>query len=212
MRSAGRAASAWLRAAWPRSAPARTPWGSVVRRGISPGLAERSVPLGASDAAAARDYCQSVVAALAIAGAVLLIVSGLRAAMRRVHIGYLDAQALAEKLSVPYPVSALDWPELQVRAVVPEPGQPEVAVLLVGRPGYDEQAATMLVRFDAVDQPAELLSRWCADGASVAPSRRGGREFELRRRQSLERVSGSLLTEDSAPVPLAPRTGRKPRF
>jgi hypothetical protein len=34
-----------------------------------------------------------------------------------------------------------------------------------------------------------------------------GREFELRRRQSLERVSGSLLTEDATPVPDWPRRG-----
>jgi hypothetical protein len=182
--------------------------------------------------AAAAVYRRSVVAALALAGAVLFIVAGLGAAARRVHIGSLDAQALAEKLAVPHPVSALDWPELRVRAVVPQPGRPLVVVLLAGRPGFDEQASTLLMRLDGDGTPVVLLSRWCADGASVAPRRLegpaaggqavggpaseghavggragGGREFELRRRQSLERVSGSVLAEDATPLPLAPRRG-----
>jgi hypothetical protein len=157
--------------------------------------------------AAGTVYRQSVVAALALAGAALFIVAGLGTAARRVHIGSLDAQALAEKLAVPHPVSALDWPELRVRAVVPQPGRPLVVVLLAGRPGFDEQASTLLMRLDDDGTPAALLSRWCADGASVAPPRLKGREFELRRRQSLERVSGSVLGEDATPLPLAPRRG-----
>ena len=52
---------------------------------------------------------------------------------------------------------------------------------------------------------AARLSRWCADEASVAPRRCGGREFELRRRPSLERVTGSLLTEDPGPAARARR-------
>ncbi|HEX3491540.1 MAG TPA: hypothetical protein VHU92_19495, partial [Streptosporangiaceae bacterium] len=134
-----------------------------------------------------------MVAALALAGAALFIAAGLAVAARRVHIGNLDAQALAEKLAVPHPVSALGWPELRVRAVVPQPGQPLLVVLLVGWPGFDDRAATLLAGLDDEGQPVALLARWCADGASVAPRRRGGQEFELRRRQSLERVSGSLL-------------------
>jgi hypothetical protein len=177
--------------------------------------------------AAGAVYRRSVVAALALAGAVLFIVAGLGAAARRVHVGGLDAQALAEKLAVPHPVSALDWPELRVRAVVPQPGRPLVVVLLAGRPGFDEQASTLLMRLDGDGTPVVLLSRWCADGASVAPRRLerpapgeqaaggqagggqagGGREFELRRRQSLERVSGSVLAEDATPLPLVPRRG-----
>ena len=172
--------------------------------------------------AAGTVYRRSVVAALALAGAVLFIVAGLGVAARRVHIGGLDAQALAEKLAVPHPVSALDWPELRVRAVVPQPGRPLVVVLLAGRPGFDDQASTLLVQLDGDGMPVPLLSRWCADGASVAPRRLGGlaagkqaigglavggREFELRRRQSLERVSGSVLTEDATPLPLASRRG-----
>jgi hypothetical protein len=171
--------------------------------------------------AAGTAYRRSVVVALALAGAVLFIVAGLGTAARRVRIGALDAQALAEKLAVPHPVSALDWPELRVRAVVPQPARPLVVVLLAGRPGFDEQASTLLVRLDGDGTPVALLSRWCADGASVAPRRlgglaAGGREFELRRRQSLERVSGSVLTEDATPLPLASRRGpdgqgRRPR-
>lgn len=167
-------------------------------------------------------YRRSVVAALALAGAVLFIVAGLGAAARRVHVGSLDAQALAEKLAVPRPVSALDWPELRVRAVVPQPGRPLVVVLLAGRPGFDEQTSTLLMGLDGDGTPVAFLSRWCAEGASIAPRRleghaaggqapegqaAEGREFELRRRQSLERVSGSVLAEDATPLPLAPRRG-----
>jgi hypothetical protein len=155
--------------------------------------------------AAAKVYIQNVVAALALVGAALFILAGLGAAARRVHIGNLDAQALAEKLSVPYPLSALDWPELRIRAVVPQPGRPLVVLLLAGRPGFDEQSSTMLVRLDGAGQPVSVLSGWCADGASVSPSRRDGR-VELRRRQSLERVSGSVLTEDVT-SPAARRRG-----
>ena len=124
--------------------------------------------------AAGAVYRRSVVAALALAGAVLFIVAGLGAAARRVHVGGLDAQALAEKLAVPHPVSALDWPELRVRAVVPQPGRPLVVVLLAGRPGFDEQTSTLLARLDDDGTPVALLSRWCADGASVAPRRLEG--------------------------------------
>ena len=88
--------------------------------------------------AAGAVYRQSVVAALALAGAVLFIVAGLGAAARRVHVGGLDAQALAEKLAVPHPVSALDWPELRVRAVVPQPAMVTVRTITI----WDLTAAT----------------------------------------------------------------------
>ena len=49
---------------------------------------------------------------------------------------------------------------------------------------------------------------------ALAPVERGlaagGQEFELRRRQSLERVSGSVLTEDATPLPPAPGPRRGP--
>ena len=47
--------------------------------------------------------------------------AGLAWTARRVHVGTLDALALAEKVATPTPSSALDWPELRVRAVVPQP-------------------------------------------------------------------------------------------
>jgi hypothetical protein len=146
-----------------------------------------------------------VVAALALAGGAVLIIGGLLAAARLVHIGNLDAMALAEKLAVPYPVSALDWPELRIRAVVPQPGEPSLVLLHVEWPWQDGQAATLLLQLTCRDpQPVLLLSRWCAAGASVAPSRGGIAEVELRRRQSLERVRGTLLVEDVAQAPVWP--------
>jgi hypothetical protein len=143
-----------------------------------------------------------VVAALALAGGAVLIIGGLLAAARLVHIGNLDAMALAGKLAVPYPISALDWPQLRIRAVVPQPGEPSLVLLHVDRPWHDGQAATMLLQLaHRGPQPVLWLSRWCAAGALVAPSRGGTAEVDLRRRQSLERVRGTLVVEDAqAPV------------
>ena len=75
-----------------------------------------------------------MVAALVWPGAVLFILTGLALAMRLVRIGNLDAMALAGTAAAPYPSSAADWPELRICAVVPQPGQPSVILLLVGWP------------------------------------------------------------------------------
>lgn len=142
-----------------------------------------------------------VIAAVALAGAVLFIVAGLAWTARLVHIGTLDALALAEKMAVPDPVSALDWPELHVRAVIPQPGEPSLVLLLVGWPSHRGRVATLLVDLGRGDQRSlPLLSRWCARQASISPARRADGELELRRRQSLERVRGLLLAEDATPA------------
>lgn len=164
-----------------------------------------------------------MVAALALTGAALVIIVGLGAAARLVHIGNLDALALAEKLAAPHPGSALDWPELRVRAVVSQPDRPSEILLLAEWPSHHGRTSTLLIEIYTRQQVAELpavpvpelatpapdlgalaeldrqvavLSRWCDAGASVTPSRRGPAELELRRRQSLERVRGRLLAED----------------
>jgi hypothetical protein len=162
-----------------------------------------------------------VVAALALTGAALVIIVGLGTAARMVHIGNLDALALAEKLATPLPVSALDWPELRVRAVVSQPDRPSEILLLAEWPSHRERTSTLLIEIYTRRQIAQLatglqlppsapdlsaqaelerqvalLSQWCDAGASVMPSRRGPAELELRRRQSLERVRGRLLAED----------------
>jgi hypothetical protein len=168
-----------------------------------------------------------VVAALALTGAALVIIVGLGAAARLVHIGNLDAMALAEKLATPHPVSALDWPELRVRAVVSQPDRPSEILLLAEWPSHHERTSTLLIEIYTRQQAAQLttglrlatsapdltalaelerqvalLSQWCDVGASVAPSRRGPAGLELRRRQTMERVRGRLLAEDlEATVP-----------
>jgi hypothetical protein len=169
-----------------------------------------------------------MVAALALTGAALvIIIVGLGTAARRFHIGNLDAMALAEKLATPHPVSALDWPELRVRAVVSQPDRPSEILLLAEWPAHDGRTSTLLIEIYTRRQVAQLrtglqfaacapdvtalaelerqvalLSQWCDAGASVSPSRRGPAELELRRRQSLERVRGRLLAEDlEAAVP-----------
>lgn len=143
-------------------------------------------------------YCRYVIAAAGLGGTLLLIVAGLTWTARLVHVGNLDALGLAEKVAMSHPASALDWPDLHVRSVVPQPGEPSLVLLLVEWPAHRERAATLLVRLDGPDQRSvPLLAHWCADRASVSPTRRAGL-IELRRRQSLERVRGFLVAEDAA--------------
>jgi len=168
----------------------------------------RATPLGPSgmgsslgsacgDAAATKAYCRCVIVAAAIGAVVLLVAAGLAWAAYLVHVGNLDAMELAGKVATPDPVSALDWPELHVRAIVPQPDEPPMVLLVVDWPAHPQRAATLLVALDrGDDRSVPLLSRWCATQASVSPTRQGGADLELRRRQSLERVHAVLIAED----------------
>ena len=144
-----------------------------------------------------RGYRQCVIVAAALAGVSVFIVAGLAWTARLVHIGNLDAQALADKLGSPSPTSALDWPELHVSAVVAQPDELPLVLLHVGWPAHPEREATLLVALDQNDRDAlSLLSQWCTGEASVSPVRGYGAELELRRRRSLERVRAVLVAED----------------
>jgi hypothetical protein len=138
-----------------------------------------------------------VVLAVALAGVISFIAAGLAWTARLVHVGNLDAQALAEKVAVPVPTSALDWPELHLQAVVAQPDEQPLVLLHVGWPAHPQRVATLLVVLGRDDRRSlSLLSQWCVGQASVSPVRRGGAELELRRRQSLERVHAVLIAED----------------
>src|SRR5258708_39905967 len=76
-------------------------------------------------------YCRWAITAAALAGACLFIAAGLAWTARLVHVGTLDAMALADKLAAPEPFSALDWPELHVRAVVPQDVAGELSLVLL---------------------------------------------------------------------------------
>jgi len=143
-----------------------------------------------------------VIAAVTLAVAIVsAAVAGLAWTARLLHVGNLDAQALAEKVAVPDPVSALDWPELQVRAIVPQPDDQPLVLLLVGWPAHPQREATLLVALDSGDhRSVPLLSQWCSTRASVSPARQQGAALELRRRQSLERVHGVLVAEHHVPT------------
>ena len=141
-----------------------------------------------------------MIVAAAIGAAVLIIAAGLAWTAYLVHVGNLDAMELACKVATPDPVSALDWPELHVRAIVPQPGGQPLVLLLVDWPAHPQRAATLLMALDSGDdRSVPLLSQWCATQASVSPTRQGGADLELRRRQSLERVQAVLVAEDHAP-------------
>lgn len=142
-----------------------------------------------------------IVAAVLAAGVLLCIGGAIAWTARLLYIGNLDAGALAEKTAVPSSGSALDWPELHLLGVVPQPDSEPLVLLHVVWPAYPERQATLLVALapeDTVSVP--LLAEWCAGAASVSPLRRYGSELELRRRESLERVRAVLLAEDGTPV------------
>ena len=84
-----------------------------------------------------------IVAATLTAVVVLLIAGVVTWTARMLHVGNLDYSALKEKIATPEPVSALDWPEVHVRAVVPQPDEPSVVPLLVDWPARKEKAATL---------------------------------------------------------------------
>jgi hypothetical protein len=139
-----------------------------------------------------------VITAIALVGVILFIAVGLAWTARLVHFGNLDALALAQKTAIAEPVSALDWPEIRVRSVTPQPGQSFVVLLHVEWPAR-QRTAILLVALESTNRRArELLFQWCAQRAPLSPSRWGESGLELRRRQSLKRVAGFLLAEDVA--------------
>lgn len=139
-----------------------------------------------------------MIVAIALTGVILFIAAGLTWTARLVHIGNLDAQALADKTACPRPVSALDWPELRLHAVIAQPDEQSVVLLHVGWPAHPQRRAVLVLGLDAGERQAlALLSQWCAGEAQVSPVRGDGAELELRRRRSLDRVHALLIAEDS---------------
>jgi hypothetical protein len=138
-----------------------------------------------------------VIVAAALAGVIVFIVAGLAWTARLLHVGNLDALDLADKVRTPAPVSALDWPELHLNAVIAQPDEQSEVLLLVDWPAYPQRVATLLLALDHDDRHSlPLLCQWCSGQASVSPSRGDGPEVVLRRRQSLERVHAVLVAED----------------
>jgi hypothetical protein len=156
-------------------------------------------------------------ASVAMLGALVLLAgAGLAWTAHLVRTSSLDALELAGKLAVPDPVSSLDWPELRVRAIVPQPGdQPDdqpLVLLFVSWPAHPQRTATLLLAIDSGDnQSVPLLSLWCATQAPVSPTRGDGADLQLRRRKTLERVHAVLITEDYTVLrpPQGGRTGRR---
>jgi hypothetical protein len=127
------------------------------------------------DADTLTSYGLHVILAVALAGVTLFIAAGLAWTARLVHVGNLDAQALAEKAAVPAPTSALDWPELHLQAVVAQPDEQSLVLLHVDWPAHPQRLATLLVSLDQGDQRSlSLLSQWCVGHASVSPARLEG--------------------------------------
>jgi hypothetical protein len=139
-----------------------------------------------------------IAAAGLAAGALVFIAAGLTWTARLLRIGALDALDLAEKVGAPYPSSALDWPELRVRAALDQdvPGERPLVLILTEWPAHPEAQAVLVVDFgDRREESLQVLGRWCASRASVSPVHNGD-VVHMRRRQSLERICGVLVSED----------------
>ena len=136
-----------------------------------------------------------MILAIAISAVFLSLVAVLTWTARLLRISGLDAHALAEKIAFPEQASALEWPELRVQSVVPQPDDLSPVILQVFWPAHPDRAATLLVALDHDEARAvSLLCQWSTAGAAVVTLRHGP-ELELRRRQSLERVHATLLGE-----------------
>lgn len=139
-----------------------------------------------------------MILAIAISGIFLSVVAALTWTVRLLRISTLDAQALADKLAFPEPASALEWPELRVQSVVPQPDDLSPVIVQVGWPAHPEQVATLLLALEPGDARAlSLLCQWSNAGTAVVALRQGP-ELELRRRQSLERIHATLLDEGNS--------------
>lgn len=167
-----------------------------------PAKATMRRPYALGDTRAVPAYCRSVIIAAGLAGVIVLMAAALTWTAHLVHIGNLDMQALADKLATPEPVSALDWPELRVHAVIPEPGEQPLVLVQVGWPAHPRQTAALLLALDHGDERSlPLLAQWCTLQSSVAPVRQQGPELEFRRRQTLERVHAVLVAEQLMAAP-----------
>jgi hypothetical protein len=114
--------------------------------------------------------------------------------LRAYRVSMLDAADLVSKIDVPRPLSACDWPELHVDAVVADPDLPRVLVL-VRWPAHP-RPRSLLVLEPAAREPAEyLLQSWRDSDASVSPMRDGDAGLILRRRRSSEQLCALLLDE-----------------
>jgi hypothetical protein len=132
--------------------------------------------------------------AIGLAGCVVLLGSVAFAAYL-IHVGMLDAAALAEKTSVPRPKSAVDWPEMRLCSVLAEPEDRNYVLVSVVWPARPRETAVLL--FEVSDRKREFrtLEHWSSTDASVIPLRRADDVVELRRRRSLQRVHAHVLAE-----------------
>jgi hypothetical protein len=115
----------------------------------------------------------------------------------RVQVGVLDALSLAAKTATPRPSSALDWPELRIDAVLDDPTGGRDVLIVARWPARPDRRSTLVLDIGPGGTRAQrLLATWCEQQVSIAPTRVGAEQIELRRRQSSQRVHAVLLSED----------------
>ena len=122
---------------------------------------------------------------------------GVAYTVRSLHVGMLDAMALASKTAVPRPRSARDWPELRLDAVVPAPSY-DGDILVVARwPGRPGTVSTMVLRSDGSRERAlRWLADWCRRDVAISPMPWQRDGIELRPRRASRRVCACVLAEE----------------
>jgi hypothetical protein len=136
----------------------------------------------------------------AVAGAVLLL-AGMAALLVWVgyilHVGMLDAQDLADKTGFRWPHSALQWPELNLGAVVAQPESDRLVLVSARRPAHPAEATTLLLCVQSTNE-LRRLSSWCEAQASITARSTTGDCVEFRRRRTVERVLAWVVDESPA--------------
>jgi hypothetical protein len=99
----------------------------------------------------------------------------------------------------PSGLSARDWPELRVDAVVVDPENPWRVLVLVRRPDRPIIRSLLVLETSGANSRAQrLLQEWRDADAPVAPERNGDRGVILRRRRCPEQLRARLVDESRA--------------
>jgi hypothetical protein len=122
-----------------------------------------------------------------------LIGGGVAWSVYLIRVGLLDARDLAEKTTIGHPRSAVQWPELRIGSVLPDPAE-EFVVVSVTWPAHPSRVSLLVLRLEGHSEALQLLA-WSATHASVTTNQSSGPWIEFRRRGSLERVHAFVVGE-----------------
>jgi hypothetical protein len=140
--------------------------------------------------------------------------AGLVWTVRRFSIATRDALDLAEKLRVPRPVHAVDWPEVRIDELVTDPAEPTRVLVALRWPARASERAVLLLQLeDDALRSVVRLARWRDRDAALTPRRDGDPYVVLRRRGGSNQVRARVIDERpwDGGVSDGPPTGRPHR-